>query len=108
MIQPNNISKPRKGQHLSLGERIQFQSLLHRGFSNRAIDRLLGRPHATISTRTLYTYIDLSLIELTNMDLLLKLRRNTKRYNTRRNKRILGTSIEDRPKEVNDRNDFGH
>ena len=195
MIQPNNTSKPRKGQHLSLGERIEIQSLHDRGFSNRAIGRLLERPHATInneikrgtvdqvqkvnqkqvfsqryfaetgqsqyqknrqasrrpiklntcmefvtyaidkikhdkwspdavsgyvklhglfnpastiSTRTLYTYIDLGLIELTNMDLLLKLRRNTKRLHTRRNKRILGTSIEDRPKEVNDRNEFGH
>ena len=43
----------------------------------------------------------MGLIELTNMDLLLKLRRNTKKLNTRRNKRILGTTIEDRTQ-------FGH
>lgn len=195
MIQLNNTSKPRKGQHLSLGERIEIQSLHDRGFSNRAIGRLLERSHATInneikrgtvdqvqkvnqkqifsqryfaesgqsqylknrqasrrplklnacmefitfaidkikldkwspdavcgyvklhglfnpesmiSTRTLYTYIDMGLIELTNMDLLLKLRRNTKKHNTRRNRRVLGASIEERPKEVKNRNEFGH
>lgn len=45
---------------------------------------------------------------LTNMNLWLKLRRNTKPKPTCERKRILGQSIELRPQEVNDRSTFGH
>lgn len=42
------------------------------------------------------------------MDLWLKLQRNTKPNQVRKNKRNLGKSIEERPSEVNNRVTFGH
>lgn len=47
-------------------------------------------------------------MDLTNMDLLLKLRRNTREKRVRENKRVLGTSIDQRPKSINERSEFGH
>lgn len=61
-----------------------------------------------VCTKTLYNYIDLSLIPLTNMDLPEKLKRKTKGSRVRENKRILGDSIDDRPKEIDTRMEFGH
>ena len=37
-----------------------------------------------------------------------KLKRNTKLHRIRKNKKKLGRSIEERPKEINKRNEFGH
>lgn len=61
-----------------------------------------------VCTKTLYTYIDLGLMTVKNMDLPLKLRRNTKKARVRKNKRNLGRSIEERPVSVNSREEFGH
>jgi len=61
-----------------------------------------------VCTRTLYRYIDENLLAITNLDLLLKLRRKTKNKAVREHKRILGQSIDERPKEINDRVTFGH
>lgn len=58
--------------------------------------------------RTLYNWIDLSLLQTINLDLLLKTRRKTKRKRVRKNRTNLGRSIEDRPKAVDDRQEFGH
>ncbi len=66
------------------------------------------RREEMVCTKTLYNYIDLSLISLTNMDLPEKLKRKTKGSRVRENKRILGDSIEDRPKEIDTRREFGH
>lgn len=195
MMQLNDITTSRKGQHLNLSERIEIQTLHRLGHSNRFIARILKRSHSTINdeikrgttdqvklingkknyyrqyfaetgqavyinhrkhckpafklvraqafldfaekkirkerwspdavvghvlknqlfpkeetvcTRTLYRYIDESFIGLSNMDLLLKLRRNTKQPRNRKRKRILGESIEQRPQVINDRSEFGH
>lgn len=196
MMQLNNTGIPRKGQHLTLKERIEIQTMKRQGASNRLIAKKLGRSHATINneikrgttsqvqlvnhkkvytelyfaetgqanydkhrkdsvkpfklsrldafltfaaekikqdnwspdavvgyvranalfskeehlcTRSLYRYIDEGLvIDVSNMDLLLKLRRNTRKQRTRANKRILGKSIEERPDDVNQRVEFGH
>lgn len=62
----------------------------------------------TICTKTIYNYIDLGLIGVKNIDLLLKVRRNTKNHHCRKNRRILGTSIEERPESANNRQEFGH
>lgn len=61
-----------------------------------------------VCTKTLYNYVDLGLIPIANMDLPLKLRRNTKVKKVRENKRNLGRSIDERPTEVDDREEFGH
>ena len=62
-----------------------------------------------VCTKTLYNYVDLGLIEdISNIDLPEKVSRNTCRKHSRQNKRILGRSIEDRSKEIETREEFGH
>ena len=61
-----------------------------------------------VSTKTIYNYIDAGLLKVKNIDLLLKVRRKTKTSHSRKNKRLYGLSIEERPAEVNDRSEFGH
>lgn len=61
-----------------------------------------------VCTKTLYNYIDQGLLKVRNLDLLLKVRRKTKKQRVRKNKRILGQSIEHRPAEVQTRQEFGH
>ena len=62
----------------------------------------------TLCTKSLYNYVDLGLIGIKNIDLPQKLSRNTKIHRCKLNKRILGRSIEERPKEVEAREEFGH
>ncbi|MDQ0158048.1 IS30 family transposase [Robertmurraya andreesenii] len=61
-----------------------------------------------VCTKTLYNYIDMGLIGVKNIDLPMKVRLNTRKKRTRKNKRVLGRSIEERPVEVADRQEFGH
>lgn len=61
-----------------------------------------------VCTRTLYNYINLGFLEIRNVDLPMKLRRNTKSQRVRSNKRKLGTSIEERPEHILTREEFGH
>ena len=66
-------------------------------------------PRETIPcARTLYNWIDQGLLKTINLDLLLKTRRKTKTNRLRKNRTHLGSSIEERPKAVNDRQEFGH
>ena len=61
-----------------------------------------------VSAKTLYNYIDRKLIDLDNFDLLLKLSRKATKQVPKKNKRILGKSINLRPDHINDRSEFGH
>lgn len=61
-----------------------------------------------VCTKTLYNYIDLGLLTIRNVDLPMKLRRSTKSKRVRKNRRILGTSITERPLSINSREEFGH
>jgi IS30 family transposase len=61
-----------------------------------------------VCTKTLYNYIDLGLLPIKNADLPLKLSRNTKPKRVRKHKKKLGKSIEERPKDIDKREDFGH
>lgn len=74
----------------------------------RVIEQGLFNSYERVCAKTLYAYIDAGLMELNNMDLWLKLQRNTKPKRVRENKRNLGKSIEERPSEINDRTTFGH
>lgn len=74
----------------------------------RAIHENKFTKQQRVCTKTLYNYIDIGLINMTNMDLPEKLKRNTKRHRNRQHKRILGRSIEKRPAEVETRETFGH
>ena len=68
----------------------------------------LFKPSQMVCTKTLYNYIDLGLLEIRNVDLPMKLRRNTKPGRNRKNKRILGRSIEERSSTIDSREEFGH
>ena len=61
-----------------------------------------------VCTKTLYNYTDLGLIPIKNFDLPEKVMRNTKSGRTSKNKKILGTSIDERPDVVKERQEFGH
>lgn len=64
--------------------------------------------NATVCTKTLYRYIDLGLLPVKNIDLPLKVSRNTKKKRIRQHKKVLGTSIEQRPAHIEEREEFGH
>lgn len=68
----------------------------------------LFKPSEMVCTKTLYNYVDLGLLPIKNSDLPLKLRRNTKPERVRKNKKRLGKCIDERPEEVNSREEFGH
>lgn len=60
-----------------------------------------------VSTKTFYNWIDDGLVKVKNMDLLLKVRRRPSRPRQERKKK-LGKSIDERPKEADTREEFGH
>jgi IS30 family transposase len=64
--------------------------------------------NARVCTKTLYHYIDLGLLPVKNIDLPLKVSRSTKKKRTRQHKKVLGTSIEQRPPHIDEREEFGH
>lgn len=61
-----------------------------------------------VCTKTLYNYIDMGLLKVRNIDLPLRVKRKTKRDKDRKNRRLFGLSIEQRPVEVENRVEFGH
>lgn len=61
-----------------------------------------------VCTKTLYNYVDKGLLQISNVDLPFKLRRETKSNRIRSHKRKLGTSIDLRPDTINSRSEFGH
>lgn len=61
-----------------------------------------------VCTKTLYNYVDAGFLKIKNIDLPLKVKRSTKTKRIRHHKKILGTSIEERPEAINDRSEFGH
>jgi IS30 family transposase len=61
-----------------------------------------------VCTKTLYNYVDAGLMKIKNIDLPEKVSRKQKRKRIRENKRKLGDSIEERPKSVDSREEFGH
>lgn len=57
--------------------------------------------------KTGYNWIDAGLLNIRNLDLLLKVKRKIKKK-ARKRKRILGRSIEERPEHINQRQEFAH
>lgn len=74
----------------------------------KALQSRKFRRDQIVCTKTLYNYVDNGLIAIKNIDLPEKLKRNTKKEKVRKNKRILGDSIELRPESVEFREEFGH
>lgn len=61
-----------------------------------------------VCTKTLYNYIDAGLMRVKNIDLPLRVKIAGKSRKCRKNRRVMGESIEKRPEKVNERNEFGH
>lgn len=66
------------------------------------------RDKVTVCTKTLYHYIDRCLLQVRNIDLVLKVRRRVKHSHVRKHKRLMGQSIEQRPESISEREEFGH
>lgn len=71
------------------------------------VSNLFAKSHA-VCAKTLYNYVDQGLLPIKNIDLPLKVKRSSKRSRVRKNKKILGSSIDERAPEVNERSEFGH
>ena len=69
--------------------------------------KLSGKFKETVSTKTLYNYIDKRILKVRNIDLPLKVKRKSHADNCKQNKRLFGMSIEERSDEVNNRTVFG-
>ena len=76
--------------------------------TGRALETGKFSRNQIVCTKTLYNYVDRGLIGIKNIDLPEKLCRNTKQEKVRKNRRILGDSIELRPESVELREEFGH
>ncbi|GEO54784.1 IS30 family transposase [Lactiplantibacillus argentoratensis] len=69
----------------------------------------LYRSSEMVCTSTIYNYIEDQRLEVRNIDLLERTSRRTKRKANTTHKRLLqGRSIDDRPKRVDNRHEFGH
>lgn len=79
-----------------------------------SLDAIIGRMRLegfkTFCTRTMYNYVrqGKSKIGMFDLSRILGRKRNRKKKIDKTNKRILGTSIEQRPDVINDRKEFGH
>lgn len=61
-----------------------------------------------VCIKTLYNYVDLGLLDIKNIALPSKPHRSTKKKLARKNKLILGCSIEERPAAAETSEEFGH
>ena len=61
-----------------------------------------------VCSKTLYNYVDKGLMDIKNIDLPEKVRRSHKKRRIRENRKKLGDSIEERSKEIEKREEFGH
>lgn len=76
--------------------------------AGKALESGKFRRDEIVCTKTLYNYVDNGLIGIKRIDLPEKLKRNKKKEKVRKNKRILGDSIELRHENVELREEFGH
>lgn len=106
------------GRHLDNLEKVAFLAYVdaHVSEDNRFLGACVGRAlqsgefvrSEVVCTKTLYRYVELGLTGTRNHNLPEKLSRNTKAHRVRKNKKKLSRSIEERPEEVENREEFGH
>lgn len=106
------------GRHYDFLEKTDFISYVEEKFFEEqwSLDACVGYAlkeglftrEQIVCTKTLYGYVDLGLMGIKSIDLPEKLRRSPKKARIRKNKRILGRSIDERPSAVNERKEFGH
>jgi len=102
-----------KNKMAQCGELIAFAEEKILGEEKWSPDAVLGYAGRhnlfchTVCTKTMYNWIDAGLLKVKNIDLLLKVRRKPSKPHRER-KRRLGKSIDERPKEAEAREEFGH
>ena len=88
------------------------QKMLEDKWSPDVVEKAKEKFPASIvpCTSTLYNWIDSGIMQTKNIDLLEKVGRKPRetKGKERRNKKVLGTSIEERPESIGDREEFGH
>lgn len=97
-------------------ECMDFIKFVERSFKEQgwSLDECCGRAKLesmfenTVCTKTLYNYVELGFLKIKNIDLPQKLKRSTKTTKVRANKKKLGKSISERPKDIDSREVFGH
>lgn len=110
----NRRNSRRQYKRLEVSSFIKYvEEKFEKGWSldactGKALETGKFRRDQIVCTKTLYNYVDNGLIGIKNIDLPEKLKRNTKKEKVRKNKRILGDSIELRPESVELREEFGH
>ena len=105
-------------RHYDFLEKVEFISFVEKKFfkDGWSLDTCVGYAlkkglftiGQIVYTKTLYGYDDLGLLGIKNIHLPEKLRRFSKKVETRKNKRVLGRSLEERPTEANGRSEFWH
>ena len=107
----STTNEHKKGQHLTYDERMLIQIRLKDGkldaCAGHALRDGVFTREQTVCMKTLHNYVDLGLLKIKNINLPVKPRRNTKLHRNRSNKKKLGRSIEERPAELNERQEFG-
>ena len=71
-------------------------------------EKVLNEFSETVCSKTIYNYIDKGLLKVINIDLPLRVRYKNKRRIVRKNRRLYGLSIDERPDRINNREEFGH
>ena len=113
----NRSSCGRKPKYIDVGEFLKWAD--HKMLKDKwSPDACVGYakenrlfPSSEIpSTKSLYNWINKSLMKTKNIDLLEKVKRRNKNSmrRTRQNKKKLGISIEERPDKIQTREEFGH
>lgn len=110
----NRARSGRKSKLLTCPDLVEFVEKSVLGPKKWSPDAALGHarennlyPGQSISTKTFYNWIDDGLVRIKNIDLQLKVRRKPRNPRQERKKK-LGKSIEERPKTVDEREEFGH
>lgn len=97
-------------------ECIDFIRFVEDSFKKKSwsLDECCGRAKLenmfkkTVCTKTLYNYVESGFLKIKNIDLPQKLKRISKSTKVRSNKKKLGKSISERPKNIDFRVEFGH
>lgn len=107
----NNSKKPYKfTKAINFIEDVEKEIIENKLSPDSACGKLkrTNKYEETVCFKTIYNYIDLGLSKVKNIDLILKVKINHHKNKIRKNRRIMGDSIENRPEIINNRKEIGH
>jgi len=113
MYEKNRGACGAKNKAVECAAMVNFVELKLKSKGKWSVDAAVGYARSnklferTFSAKTFYNWIDDGLVNIRNLDLPLKVRRNSKNQRRER-KRSYGKSIEERPPAVMTREEFGH